>query len=112
MRAFFLVIALCAGFQAAHAAQPGPQATSTVAMATPGELHAQLVTHAAMTPSPRATHGTGIAAAAGTTGLQASGASGRTTPNHEHRPTTAVMLLAAFALMTGIALRRWGAGQQ
>ena len=31
---------------------------------------------------------------------------------HEHRPTTAAMLLAAVVLMTGIALRRWGAGQQ
>ncbi|MGZ5887541.1 MAG: hypothetical protein ACXWKI_11415 [Ramlibacter sp.] len=104
-----MVIALCAGLQAVQAAQPGPQANSTVAMATPGELHAQLATHTAMAPSPRATHGTEIAAAS--TSLQASGG-GHTAPQHEHRPTTAAMLLAALALMTGIALRRWGAGQQ
>jgi hypothetical protein len=102
MRAIIPAIALCAVLQASAAMQPGPQA----AAANPpgqGMLHAQLVTPSAdgVIVAQRAND------AAATKSAAAQPASGE-----EHRPTTAAMLLAAVILMTGIALRRGGAGEQ
>ncbi|WP_427913217.1 hypothetical protein ACPWT1_21785 [Ramlibacter sp. MMS24-I3-19] len=74
-----------------------------------GELHAQL---GATPDDVRATqrHGDAMVVATSLQTTQAPAHASGTT--EERRPTTAAMLLAALALMTGIALRRWGAGQQ
>jgi hypothetical protein len=109
MRALLTAIALCAGLQAAAAPQPAAHTVATRATAGQGELHAQLVASPDGAPASQRRADSVVVASS----LQpmaspapASGAPG------ERRPATAAMLLAALALMTGIALRRWGAGQQ
>jgi hypothetical protein len=108
MRAFIPAIALCAVLQAGAAAQPPHQATP----AATGKPAAGMVQAKLATPGDTvvvAQHGgevdTGKAGLAATSSHQP-GSGG------EHRPTTAAMLLAALILMTGIALRRWGVGEQ
>lgn len=105
MRAFIPAIALCAGLHAAAAPQPLGQAASAMASPAQGVLHAQLVTPADGVPSVQ--RRTDAVKAS----LQPRGAA-QADDAQEHHPTTAAMLLAALALMTGIAVRRWGAGQQ
>jgi hypothetical protein len=100
-------MALCAVLQATAAVQPAHQvATAAANKPAQGELHAQLVT-STDTTLVVAQHGpdAGPAKASVQPGTQP--ASGE-----EHRPTTAATLLAALVLMTGIALRRWGMGEQ
>lgn len=105
MRALIPAIAMCAVLHAAAAPQQPMPAATTVAVAAPqqGELHAQLVTTAdgvqRHTELPVKSS------------LQPPGAT-QAGDSQEQHPTTAPMLLAALALMTGIALRRWGSGQR
>lgn len=107
MRALLSAIALCAGLQAAAA--PQSEHTVTAMTAQQGELHAQLVTP--VDGIPAAQHRSDQVVVASS--LQQAPTQGRSSgTTEEHHPTTAAMLLAALALMTGIALRRWGAGQQ
>lgn len=109
MRALLTAIALCAGLQAGAAPQAAPHTTPAMTMPGQGELHAQLVSSRDGAPaSPR--RGETVAVA---TTLQPAAAQAPTPDSSDERhPTTPAMLLAALALMTGIALRRWGAGQQ
>jgi hypothetical protein len=108
MRAIIPAIALCAVLQASAAMQPaqqvGPAAANKPAH---GMLHAQLVTPStdAVIVAQRASD------TAAKTGLHST-AVVQPASGEEHRPTTAAMLLAAVILMTGIALRRWGVGEQ
>lgn len=106
MRAFIPAIALCAALHAAAAPQPMAHAGGAMAAAAHGELHAQLVTPADGLATAQRRSEVGVK-----TSLQSRG-TGPADEGQEHRPTTAAMLLAALALMTGIAVRRWGAGQQ
>ena len=108
MRALIPAIALCAALQASAAmpaADPGAPAAATKPAV--GMLHAQLVT-SSTGPVMVAQHVPDAAPSKG--GLQAAGTAPAT--GEEHRPTSGAMLLAALILMTGIALRRWGAGEQ
>jgi len=109
MRALLPAIALCAGLQAGAAPQQAAHTVPVRATAGQGELHAQLVAPPDGAPvSQRRTNSVVVA-----TSLQpAPSPAQASTGPEEHRPTTPAMLLAALALMTGIALRRWGAGQQ
>jgi len=110
MRALLPAIALCAVLQATAAAQPAQQAApAAAAKPVPGVLHAQLVTSST---DPVMVAQRVSDAAPGKASLQPTGAPTQPTSGEEHRPTTAAMLLAALILMTGIALRRWGAGEQ
>jgi hypothetical protein len=110
MRPLLPAIAFCAVLQAAAAPQVAGQAVPAAASRpAAGILHAQLVT-----PS---TERVVVAqrvndAAPGKDSLQPATSGTQPAPGQEHRPTTAAMLLAALILMTGIALRRWGAGEQ
>ena len=108
MRVLLPAIALCAGLQAGAAPQQVPHTTPAITAAGQGELHAQLVTPRDGTPQRREQ------AVVVATSLQPANASPASTSGSadDHQPTTPAMLLAALALMTGIALRRWGAGQQ
>ena len=109
MRALLPAIALCAGLQAAAAPQPAEHTVTAMTTAQQGELHAQLVTP--VDGIPAAQHRSDQVVVASS--LQQAPTQGRSSGTTEdHHPTTAAMLLAALALMTGIALRRWGAGQQ
>jgi hypothetical protein len=99
MRAIIPAMALCAVLQAAAAVQPARQVVPAAAgKPVQGVLHAQLATSTGLV-------GQRSDAGSVRSSLQA-------TPAEEHRPTTAAMLLAAVVLMTGIALRRWGVGEQ
>lgn len=109
MRAFIPAIALCAVLQATAAAQPAHQAVPAANGPGAGTLHAQLVTASA---EPVVVAQRVSDTASRQPGVQPVGASAQPTPGEEHRPTTAAMLLAAVILMTGIAARRWGAGEQ
>lgn len=100
-------MALCAVLHATAAVQPAQEvATAAANQPARGMLHAKLVT--STEPLVVAQHGPDEAPA------KASPAGTDTQPatGEEHRPTTAAMLLAALILMTGIALRRWGMGEQ
>lgn len=110
MRALLPAIALCAGLHAAAAAQPADDTAPAITAAGQGELHAQLVTPAdGLATSQR--HNEPVVVVA--TNLQPAPARAHASgSSEERRPTTAAMLLAALALMTGIALRRWGSSQQ
>jgi len=109
MRALLTAIALCAGLQAGATPQQAPHTVPVRTTAGQGELHAQLVSSPDGAPaSPRRTESVVVASNLQPAAAQAQASTG----TGEHRPTTAAMLLAALALMTGIALRRWGAGQQ
>lgn len=108
MRALIPAIALCAALQASAAmpaAAPGTAAAAN--KPAPGMLQAQLVTSS---PGPVIVAQRVNDAAPSKGGLQAAGSTPAT--GEEHRPTSGAMLLAALVLMTGIALRRWGAGEQ
>jgi hypothetical protein len=109
MRAFLPAIALCAVLQAGAAAQPARQAAPAAAAGKPAEgvLQAKL----AATGDAVAVAQRGTEAGTGKAGVSTT-ASHRQDAGEEHRPTTAAMLLAALILMTGIALRRWGVGDQ
>lgn len=108
MRALIPAIAMCAVLHAAAAPQQPMPAATTVAVAAPqqGELHAQLVTTADGVPAAQRHTELPVKSS-----LQSPGAT-QAGDSQEQRPTTAPMLLAALALMTGIALRRWGSGQR
>lgn len=97
---------MCAGLHAAAAPQSMPHAGAAMAAPAQGVLHAQLVTPGDVMPSAQRRGEVAVK-----TGMQSADAA-PADESQEHRPTTAAMLLAALALMTGIALRRWGAGQQ
>ena len=107
MRAFIPAMALCAVLQATAAVQPAHE-MSTAAANKPaqGMLQAKLVTSTDTLVVAQHAPDAGPA----TTSLPAGAAT--SAPGEEHRPTTAAMLLAALVLMTGIALRRWGTGEQ
>ena len=107
MRALLPAIAFCAVLQATAATQPAGQAVPAAAtQPAAGLLHAKLVTPATdRVVVAQHVNDAGNSLQPGSSGTQP--ASGQ-----EHRPTTAAMLLAALILMTGIALRRWGAGEQ
>jgi hypothetical protein len=113
MSRLLFAIALWMGMQAAtaEAAPPGlphaaaPAAAAVTAVAAAGVMQTSLTlpekeakgspSAAKATPAPQAT----------TDAKDPDDEQGR-------RPTTGAMLLAGLLLMTGIALRRWGAGQQ
>jgi hypothetical protein len=107
MRAIIPAMALCAVLQATAAVQPAHQVTAAAAN-KPGQgmLQAKLVTSTDSLVAQRAPDA-GPAVASLPAGPGNEPATGE-----EHRPTTALMLLAAVVLMTGIALRRWGLGEQ
>ena len=109
MRVLLTAIALCAGLQAAAAPQV-PHTTPAMTTAGQGELHAQLVTSRDGAPVSQHREQAVVVASS----LQPATAAPASTSGStdDHHPTTPAMLLAALALMTGIALRRWGAGQQ
>ena len=110
MRVLLPAIALCAGLQAGAAPQQDPHTTPGTTMAAQGELHAQLVTSRDGPPvSQRREQAVVVATSLQPATAAPAPASGSA---DDHQPTTPAMLLAALALMTGIALRRWGAGQQ
>jgi hypothetical protein len=108
MRAFIPAIALCAVLQAGAAAQAPHQAAPAAAATPAGMVQAKLATpaDAVVVAQHGGEAGTGKAGLATTSSQQQAGS------GEEHRPTTAAMLLAALILMTGIALRRWGVGEQ
>jgi hypothetical protein len=102
-------IALCA---LVHAAMAGPAAAAPTHPAPPQQqlTSAALVAQAPATPAPARTQGETVAMQA--TLPSPASASHKPADEPEHRPTGIAMLLAAVALMTGIALRRWGARDQ
>lgn len=112
MSRLLFAIALCMAMQAATAeaeAAALPQAQATTAAAA---VAAVSVVQASLSlPEQEAK---GSQPAKSTPAMKASLKPGDQKEEREsgHRPTTGAMLLAALALMTGIALRRWGAGQQ
>jgi len=107
MRAIIPAMALCAVLQATAAAQPAHEAAHAAAnKPVQGMLHAKLVTSTDTVVVAQQ----GPDAVPVKSSLQAG--SGAEPAGEEHRPTTAAMLLAALVLMTGIALRRWGTGEQ
>lgn len=109
MRALLPAIALCAVLQVAAAPQTAEHTVTAMTTTGQGELHAQLVTpEDGITVSQHRNEQVVVASSLQQAPAQAQGSG----PAEEHHPTTAAMLLAALALMTGIALRRWGAGQQ
>ena len=109
MRALLTAIALCAGLQAGAAPQQVPHTMPARTTAGQGELHAQLVTSPDGGPgAQRRTDGVVLASSLQPAAAPAQASAGA----EEHQPTTPAMLLAALALMTGIALRRWGSGQR
>ena len=110
MRALLPAIAFCAVLQATAATQPAGQAVPAAAtQPAAGLLHAKLVTPATdrVVVAQRTND-----AGPGRDSLQPAISGTQPASGQEHRPTTAAMLLAALILMTGIALRRWGAGEQ
>jgi hypothetical protein len=100
-------IALCMMASAAMA-QGGASSPSASAPPAPQLIRAALSTG----PSAQATArtGDGRPAAAGSAAPQAAAA--RPADEESSRSAGLPMLLAALALMTGIALRRWGAGPE
>jgi hypothetical protein len=105
MRSFLPAIALCAVLQPALAGNSAP--------ASPAP--APVMLHAAITPATTAPIAVAATAGApvvvaGFKGEASLGpAAGQKTPQpDEGRPTTVAVLLTALAVMTGIALRRWG----
>jgi hypothetical protein len=108
MPRLIFAIALYMAVQAAtaEAAPPvqGPNTSTAVAVAAAGVVQASLglpEKEAKGTPSAKpAAVKTSLAAQDSKDG------------DDEQQPTTGGMLLAALAVMTAIALRRWGAGQQ
>jgi len=108
MRAIIPAMALCAVLQATAAGQPAHEvATAAANQPAQGMLHAKLVTSTDTLVVAQQGPDAGPAKPSLPTAAGAQPASGE-----EHRPTTAAMLLAALVLMTGIALRRWGMGEQ
>lgn len=110
MRAFIPAIALCAVLHATAAVQPGEQVVPAAAnKPAAGQLHAQLVATSGDTVIV-AQHLNDVGPAKG--GRSPATSTTQPATGEEDRPATAAMLLAALILMTGIALRRWGAGEQ
>jgi hypothetical protein len=110
MRVLIPAIALCAVLQASAGVQPAGQAVPAAAsQPAPGMLHAKLTSPAG--EAVVVAQGVNVADPA-RAGMHATASSTQPASGEEHRPTTAAMLLAAAILMTGIALRRWGAGEQ
>jgi hypothetical protein len=109
MRALLPAIAFCAVLQATAAVQPAGQAMPAAAnKPAAGLLHAKLVP-----PSPEpVVVAQRVNDGPGKDGIHPATSGTQPASGQEHRPTTAAMLLAALVLMTGIALRRWGAGDQ
>jgi hypothetical protein len=105
MRSFLPAIALCALLQPALAGNSTASVRPAVTPATP------LVIQASLTPT--AAVQAGAAPADGATPMVVASIKGeagdpKPTPEDEHRPTTVAVLLTAFFVMTGIALRRLG----
>jgi hypothetical protein len=97
-------IALCLALHPAFAGDAASTAQASGTVPAGGLMHATLVVPAQSVPTKRAGE-----AAARTNDLQPG--SQRQNGQQERSPTTG-MLLAALALMLGIALRRWGGSQQ
>lgn len=109
MSRLIFAIALFVAVQAAtaEAASPTPAAataTAAVAVAAAGVVQASMGL-----PEKEAKGTQSAKPAAVKTPLEANAAK---EGEDSRRPTTGAMLLAALVLMTGIVLRRWGAGQQ
>jgi hypothetical protein len=105
MRSFISAIALCAVLQPALA----DNGTAPVRSAAPST--APVVMQAALTPATAVDAVPGAAATATTVavaGIKADAGEPKPPQEGEHRPTTVALLLTAFLVMTGIALRRWG----
>jgi hypothetical protein len=108
MSRLLFAIALGLGMQAATAdASALPQASSATTVSAAG------VVQAALTPPEKEAKGgqPGKPLPAMNASLKHDDGKGADDDDGRH-PTTGAMLLAALMLMTGIALRRWGAGQQ
>ena len=111
MSRLLFALALWMGMQAAtaEAAPPGmPQAAPAAAVTAVSA--AAGVMHVSLTLPEKEAKGTPTAPKTVTVAKPAEPKEADEEENQ--RPTTGAMLLAALLLMTGIALRRWGAGQQ
>jgi hypothetical protein len=106
MRSFLPAMALCAVLQPALAGNSAPARPASPAPAP-------VMLHAAITPATAvpvaATAGTPVVVAGFKGEASLGPAAGPKAPQpDEGRPTTVAVLLTALAVMTGIALRRWG----
>ncbi|HZY20179.1 MAG TPA: hypothetical protein VFE82_17040 [Ramlibacter sp.] len=109
MQRALLVAAMCAALHAAAAAAPTSQAPTP---SQAGVMHAAMVVGGSPAPATVAVSARSESTGAMKAGLDGAAAAAKSDAQAHDRPTTAAMLLAALGLMTGIALRRWGTGQQ
>lgn len=110
---FAIGLALAVQAATAEAAPPAvPQSPTATATATAAAVAAGVMQASLLLPEKEA-KGTQSAKPAAVVKASLKADEAKDTDDGDgHRPTTGAMLLAALVLMTGIALRRWGADQQ